>query len=229
MIKKKITLESVLAEIRKNLSEAKMKKIEELTQAGIDRDERSMQAAAAGRPQSSETENKPTNEPAPSSMQADRPSIRSGLNKAGLRTQGGVVGGATPADRAREANAAPTDSSLSPVNVAKQAAQEARARAALAAQNRTAADDRDTAEVAAQAANREPPKSTPAPAPAAKQTFGQAFKAARERGDTTFSYGDKSFNTAMKGETRAKTQAALSSNRMKSGNVPTPPRRPTGM
>jgi hypothetical protein len=52
-----------------------------------------------------------------------RPSIRSGLNRAGLGTQDGVVGGATPADRARPATAVPATSSFSPQNVERRASQ----------------------------------------------------------------------------------------------------------
>lgn len=71
-----------------------------------------------------------------------------------------------------------------------------------------------------------PPATTTAPA---KQSFGQAFKDARARGETTFKFGDKSFNTSQKGETRAQTQSALAKNRMQSGNVPLPPKRPVGL
>jgi len=76
-------------------------------------------------------------------MQTNRPSIRAGLNRAGLRTQGGVVGGATPADRAREPTAAPEASSFAPKNVQAQAVQ-----------NRAKADERDAGEMATAAAAR---------------------------------------------------------------------------
>ena len=98
----------------------------------------------------------PSSDSAPSAAPAAAPaqrtgSIRAGLNRAGLGTdQSGIVGGATPADRARPATAAPETSSFSPANVAKQ--QQA---------NRAAADDRDAADMASQASNREAPVAKP--------------------------------------------------------------------
>ena len=90
----------------------------------------------------------------PPSMQANRPSIRSGLNRAGLNTQAGVVGGATPADRARQPTAAPSNSSFAPTNVARQAAQ-----------NRADAEDRDTREISTATSGRSTPTVNQATAP----------------------------------------------------------------
>ena len=100
----------------------------------------------------------PATSSAPTPAQTQRPgSIRAGLNRAGLGTdQSGVVGGATPADRARPATAAPATSSFAPANVAKQ--QQA---------NRASADDRDAADMASQASNRAAPAAAPAAAPPA--------------------------------------------------------------
>jgi hypothetical protein len=114
-----LSIDDVMEEIARNLGEAKMKQI---------------------------AEQKPSTTP---SMQTNRPSIRAGLNRAGLRTQGGVVGGATPADRAREPTAAPEASSFAPKNVQAQAVQ-----------NRAKADERDAGEMAPAAAAR--PATTPA-------------------------------------------------------------------
>jgi hypothetical protein len=186
-------------------------------------DAESSRQAAANRP----AEPKPAPASTPPSMQANRPSIRTGLNNAGLGTgRDGVVGGATPADRARTPTAAPATSSVAPANVAKQ-------QSTNVAKN----DDRDNAEVAAQAANRTTPAATPAsdkPAPAAapagpaaQPKFGDAFKAARAAGKTEFDFNGKKFHTGQKGETKTQTQRVLSTNRMKS--APTPPPRPAGL
>jgi hypothetical protein len=90
---------------------------------------------------------------------------------------------------------------------------------------RSAADDRDNAEKAAQATQRQAP--TPASTPEApKPKFGAAFAAARKAGQTEFEFGGKKFNTSQRGETRAQTQSALARNRAQSSSVPTPPPRP---
>jgi hypothetical protein len=44
---------------------------------------------------------------------------------------------------------------------------------------------------------------------AAPKNFGAAFAAARKQGAGEFEYGDKKFNTALKGETKAQTASAL--------------------
>ena len=111
-----------------------------------------MQKIQAARP----TAPAPASAPVPSAASVAAPaqrtgSIRAGLSRAGLGTdQSGVVGGATPADRARPATAAPETSSFAPANVAKQ--QQA---------NRAAADDRDAADMASQASNRAAPAAKP--------------------------------------------------------------------
>lgn len=109
-----------------------------------------MQKIQAARPTAPAAPAAPAAVPAASSAQRTG-SIRAGLNRAGLGTdQSGVVGGATPADRARPATAAPEASSFAPANVAKQ--QQA---------NRAAADDRDAADMASQASNRAAPAAKP--------------------------------------------------------------------
>jgi len=112
----------------------------------------------------------------PPSMQANRPSIRSGLNRAGLNTQAGVAGVATrpdsksataappakptswalqtAAEKSAAQPAAPSNSSFAPTNVARQAAQ-----------NRADAEDRDTREISTATSGRSTPTVNQATAP----------------------------------------------------------------
>jgi hypothetical protein len=70
-------------------------------------------------------------------------------------------------------------------------------------------------------ASQAAPKKQPAVAPAAPaksgSSFGQAFAAARKAGQSTFTFGGKSYTTAMKGEARPATKKAAGTTRAATG------------
>ena len=132
--------------------------------------------------------------------------IRAGLNKT-LGTASGVVSGATPLDRSKPPIAAANTSSFAPPNIASQ-----KDKTAIPPKQASVADGAKSFDTSTSGSN-------------IADTFGGAFKAARGRGDLSFGYKGKEYNTRQAGEKEADWKSAMSSK----SAPPTPPVKPLGL